>query len=64
MREGRDGGKTGKKWGKLEKTDDYSGHFVIASSRPPERPPLECRTLVPIFPLISTLGLWGRELWH
>ena len=33
---------------KGEKTDDYSGHYVIASSRPPERRPLERRTLVPI----------------
>ena len=24
-----------------EKTDEDSGHYVIASSRPPERPPLE-----------------------
>ena len=26
---------------KKEKTDDYSGHYVIASSQPPERQPLE-----------------------
>ena len=32
-----------------KKTDDYSGHYVIASSRPPERRPLERRPLVPIF---------------
>ena len=31
-----------------EKTDDYSGHYVIASSWPPDRLPLERRTLVPI----------------
>ena len=36
---------TGKKWGKKEKTNENSGHFVIASSRPPERRPLERRTL-------------------
>ena len=40
MRKGRDGGKkTGKK---EEKTDENSGHYVIASSRPLER-----RTLAP-----------------
>ena len=38
--------KTGKK---EEKTDENSGHYVIASSRPPERRPLERRTLAPIF---------------
>ena len=45
----------GKKWekrggnrGKKEKTDDYSGLYVIASSQPLERRPLECCTLVPI----------------
>ena len=37
--------KRGKKWGKKEKTDENSGHYVIASSRPPERRPLERRTL-------------------
>ena len=41
MKKGRDGGKREKK--KKEKTDDYSGHYVIASSWPLER-----RTLVPI----------------
>ena len=47
MRKGRDGGKkTGEK--KREKTDGNSGHYVIASSRPPERRPLERRTLAPI----------------
>ena len=46
MRKGRDGGKkTGKK--KREKTDENSGHYIIASSRPPERRPPERRTLVP-----------------
>ena len=62
MRKGRDGGKTGKtgkkKTGKKkkkktgekkrEKMDENSGHYVIASSRPPERRPLERRTLAPI----------------
>ena len=49
MRKGRDGG-TGKKTGKKreEKTDENSGHYVIASSRPPDRRPLERRTLAPI----------------
>ena len=48
MRKGRDGGETGKKngGGEKEKTD---GHYVIASSRPPERRPLERRMLAPIF---------------
>ena len=45
MRKGRDGGKKREKKG--EKTDDYSGHYVIASSRPHERRPLERRTLAP-----------------
>ena len=36
------------KGAKKEKTDDYSGHYVIASSRPPEHRPLERRTLLPI----------------
>jgi len=43
MREGRDGGKKkGKKTGgeEKEKTDDYRGHYVLASSRLPERRPL------------------------
>ena len=53
MRKGRDGGtgggKNGKKNGKKkEKTDENSGHYVVASSRPPERRPLERRTLAPI----------------
>ena len=39
MRKGRDGGK--------EKTDENSGHYIIASSRPPKRWPLERRMLVP-----------------
>ena len=36
-----------KKTGKKEKTDENSDHYVIASSRPPERQPLDCRTLAP-----------------
>ena len=50
MRKGRDGGKTGKMGGekKKENTDENSGHYVIASSRPPERRPLERCMLVPI----------------
>ena len=44
MRKGRDGKKRGEK----KKTDENSGHYVIASSRPPERRPLERRTLAPI----------------
>ena len=48
MRKGRDGEKRekrkkrGKKTEEKEKTDENSGHYVIASSRPPER-----RTLAP-----------------
>ena len=34
MRKDRD---RGEKREKKEKTDDYSGHYVIASSRPPEQ---------------------------
>ena len=49
MRKGRDGEK--KLGEKKEKTDGNSGYYVIASSRPPERRPLERRLLVPI-PLI------------
>ena len=38
MRKGRDGEKNGEKTGKKrEKMDGNSGHYVIASSRPPER---------------------------
>ena len=44
MRKGRD---EKKKTGKKEKTDENSGHYVIPSSRPPERRPLERRTLAP-----------------
>ena len=51
MRKGRDRGEkreknTGEKT-KQKKTDDYSGHYVIASSQPLERRPLEHRMLVP-----------------
>ena len=45
MEEKRGGKKTGKK---KENTDENSGHYVIASSRLPERRPLERRTLAPI----------------
>ena len=38
MRKGRDRGE--KKIGKKEKNDEKSSHYVIASSRPPERQPL------------------------
>ena len=49
MRKDCDGGKKREKNGeKKEKTDENSGHYVIASSRPPERRPLERRTLAPI----------------
>ena len=61
MRKGRDGGKkTGKKNGKKkrEKTDENSGHYVIASSRPPERRPLERRTLAPI---LGRKKFWGPK---
>ena len=55
MRKDRDGGKKrgGKQRGKKERkkkkenTDEDSGHYVIASSRPPNRRPLERRTLAP-----------------
>ena len=51
MRKGRDGEKKkrekkGEK--KEEKTGENSGHYVIASSRPPKRRLLEHRMLVPI----------------
>ena len=57
MRKGRNGEKkkreknkkkTGKKRKKeKENTDENSGHYVPASSRPPERQPLERRTIAP-----------------
>ena len=55
---------TGKKNGK-KKTDENSGHYVIASSRPPERRPLEHRILVPIADVFgqsklgNMMGKWG-----
>ena len=49
--------KTGEKTGKMEKTDENSGHYVIASSRPPERRPLERRTLAPIAVLALAAGI-------
>ena len=48
--EKKGGGKKG------EKTGDYSGHYVIASSRPPERRLLERRMLVPIVIFSDTLS--------
>ena len=36
-----------------EKTDENSGHYVIASSRPPERRPLERHSLAPKVDLIE-----------
>ena len=45
MRKDHDGGE--KRGVKKEKADENSGDYVIASSRPPKRRPLECRTLVP-----------------
>ena len=50
MRKGRDGEKKREKREKKkekENTDENSGHYVIASSRPPESRPLECHTLAP-----------------
>ena len=56
MRKDRDGEKKkGEKKG--EKTDNYSGHYVIASSRPSERQPLERRPLVPIISIFPILML-------
>ena len=46
MRKVDDGKKKKKK--KEEKNGVFSGHYVIASSRQPERRPLERRTLAPI----------------
>ena len=37
-----------KKEKRKEKNGVFSGHYVIASRRPPKRRPLERRTLVPI----------------
>ena len=46
-REKKRGGKK-EKTGKKENTDENSGPYIIASSRPPERRPLERHTLVTI----------------
>ena len=63
MRKGRDGGKKkrGEKngGGKKEKTDGNSGHYVIASSRPPERRPLERLTPVPE---ANHISLWISQI--
>ena len=45
-----DDGKKEKK--EKEKNVVFSGHYVIASSRPPERRPLERRMLVPMFKIV------------
>ena len=47
-----------KKGKRKEKNGVFSGHYVIASSLPPKRRPLERRTLVPI---LSNTGIrgWG-----
>ena len=47
MRQGNSGGKERRVSKSGEKTNENSGRYVIASSRPPEQRPLECRTLVP-----------------
>jgi len=50
-RKSTDGGKKtgkGREKRKEKKTDENSGHYVVASSRPPKRHPLERRSLVPI----------------
>ena len=52
MRNGRDGGKKQEIGEEKEKNDENSGHYVIASSRPPECRQLELRTLVPIYQYI------------
>ena len=54
MRKGRGGGETGKK-DKKKKSDGNSGHYLIASRRPPERRPLERCTLPTNHHLSSTL---------
>ena len=56
MRKGRARGEKSGEMGK--KKDENSGNYVIASSRPPERRPLECRTLAPILLfLVATTSL-------
>ena len=61
MRKGRDEGETGGggKRGEKEKNNKDSGHYDIASSRPPDRRPLERHTLAPILlvnsrPVVTT----------
>ena len=46
--DGEEKEKRKKKKEKREKNGVFSGHYVIAGSLPPERRPLEGRTLVPI----------------
>ena len=48
-----------KKRRKEEKNGVFSGHYVIASSLPPERRPLESRTLVPKFTFYCIFELLG-----
>ena len=52
MRKGRDGGEKKREKNLGEKEEENNGekssHYVIASSRTPERRPLERRTLAPI----------------
>ena len=64
MRKGCDGGKNGGKKGgkKEENTDENSGHYVIASNRPPERRPLERRTLAPIICIWPNLRLCSQPI--
>ena len=50
------GGGTGKKENKMEKTDDYSGHYVIASSRMPEHRPL--------VPILMKVCVWSNIAWQ
>ena len=47
-----------------EKTDENSGHYVIASSRPPKRLPLEHRTLVPIWMLEQYRYRYESLSWY
>ena len=65
MRKGRDREKKKrekeKREKKREKTDENSGHYVIASSRPPERRPLERRTLAPNSSLSVTVVILKKK---
>ena len=70
MRKGRNRGEKREKRGvgggvgereNKEKTVDYSGHLVIASSRPPERRLLERRTLVPTVTHVENSSLVCME---